>query len=315
MIKTVHPKVKMGFGPYVEQPATVEAYYSIDVHSDVTGKILTVGKVAGQAIAKDEIFALVRPSGSAAKSGDTPIVAPISGIVSSRGVDPGSFVVSPGQVTVATTIATIIRNDIVTLIVRIPDTAALMITPETPAFFRPEGQSGAPFKLRISRITPSLTAGDRSIGIEFDVYNKSEAEYLILMSQAHPADDFKGGVAPQFPDELRGTQRAVGLLPGTFGQMRFNLVAPSGNLAIPASCIVMEGGVPYVLTRESGLIRKKKVEINFDDGAYVSVSWSGTDPTSGMRIASDLSLDDEIVLSNQSEVEEGQNVVSVLTEW
>jgi len=314
-VKTVHPKVKDDFGPYLEQPATVEPYYSIKIYSEVAGRILSMPKEVGQAVTKDELLAVVAPSGG--KSAPVSILSPLTGLIASRSANPGDFAVNPAIVPGASEIVSVLRNDIVTLTVRVPDTEASQLRLQTPAYFRPEGFNGRPFRLSISRITPSLQAGDRTIGVEMDVFNEGEKEYAELLSRNASTvnNEFKGGVIPQFPDTLKGTPGSISLMPGTYGLVRFDLKSADGGLTLPASCIVMKGGVANVMKVDSGRVVMRPVAILQDDGVYVSASWVDKDPQSGMRITLEMSAEDEVVLNNQGELEEGQLITAVPTDW
>lgn len=314
-VKTVHPKAKENFGPYLEQPATVEPYYSIKIFSDVAGRIISMPKEVGQAVTKDELLAVVAPAGG--KSPPVSIFSPLTGLISSRSANPGDFAVNPAVVPGASEIVSVLRNDIVTVNVRVPDTEASQIRLETPAYFRPEGSNGRPFRLSISRITPSLQAGDRTIGVEMDVFNLGENEYAELLSRnaSKVNNEFKGGVIPQFPETFKGTQGSISLMPGTYGLVRFDLKSADGGLTLPASCIIMKGGVANVMKVDSGRVVMRPVAILQDDGVYVSASWVDKDPQSGMRITLAMRTEDEVVLSNQGELEEGQLITAVPTDW
>ena len=85
----------------------------------------------------------------------------------------------------------------------------------------------------------------------------------------------------------------------------------ANNLSSAAS--VRLGGVPYLYRVESGLAHRARVSIGVDDGTLARVFW--LEREKDIDISRELSEKEEIIISNQGELEEGTAVLPVFSKF
>jgi len=73
------------------------------------------------------------------------------------------------------------------------------------------------------------------------------------------------------------------------------------------------GGVPYLYRVESGVAHRARVSIGVDDGTLARVFW--LEREKDIDISRELSEKEEIIISNQGELEEGTAVLPVLSKF
>lgn len=89
------------------------------------------------------------------------------------------------------------------------------------------------------------------------------------------------------------------LLPGMYGKMKLTMSQPQSALVVPSSAIVRDGGMTYLFKNDNGTARRKPIVIQMESGTTAAVRWSVNGTTQ------DLSPDEEIVTSNQGELQDG----------
>jgi len=314
-VKSVHPKRDAELAIHVEQPATVAAYYQASLYAEISGTVTFLEKAIGHVVHAGEPVAVIRPIRPNAE--DTKLgslVSPFTGVIASRSVDPGAFVPSATIVPGVQPLVTIERNDIVTISAQMPDSVAHLIGKETEAELFLDTHSAGPLRCRLTRIAPSLNPADRTLRVEVDLYNRTKAEFgeFMASSETNQHAELKGREPPQFPGGLAEGE-AANLIPGGYGRMRLTVKRLAGVFLIPSSAIVRFGGMPFLYRIEAKTARKAPIAINLDDGALAHVVW--LEKVKNVEVRRELNEVDEIVLSNQGELEDGQPVQSQVTPW
>ena len=82
---------------------------------------------------------------------------------------------------------------------------------------------------------------------------------------------------------------------------------------LSSAAIVRLGGVPYLYRVESGLAHRARVSIGVDDGTLARVFW--LEREKDIDISRELSEKEEIIMSNQGELEEGTAVLPVFSKF
>jgi membrane fusion protein (multidrug efflux system) len=122
-------------------------------------------RVAEQAVAaaRARLAAAQARSGTTRREvGDTRVVAPSSGIIERRSVNPGEHVNRNA------TLFTLVRGDVLELAAAVPERAAASVQPGQAVRFTADG---AQFEGRVARISPSVDPGSRSVTIYVQVPN------------------------------------------------------------------------------------------------------------------------------------------------
>ena len=310
-VKTVKPVLKPEIKLSIEQPADVASYYRAELFSEVAGKVVFLEKDLGDAVKSGEKIIEIKPSpGQLASQNSGEMIAPFDGVISSRTVDPGTFVPSAAIVPGARPLITIERNDIVTISMKVPDQYASLVNLNTIAEIRMDPLPGQVVKAKLSRIAPSLSVGDRTLTVQVDLFNRSSGDYEKLKSQfeKNGGSDLKSRRLPEFPHGLTSRDNA-GLIPGMYGKMKLILNLPVEWLYIPVNAIHRLGGVEYIYRVDNGLAHKTSIKTIFDNGTYARVILSGNSP-----VDAQLNQNDEIITSSHSELVESQPVESILIE-
>jgi multidrug resistance efflux pump len=246
--------------------------------------------------------------------------APFDGTIVRRNVDPGDFVqnAATGHVT---PLVTIQRNDIVTVVVRVPDTHASFITPQTEAIFETPVLPGIKIHGKVTRFPNSLEnpESDRTMPVEVDLWNgdadaflqlQNNPEFLAGLKPGMPGDPNKGlPIVPQIQGKLAGG-RQMRLLPGTFGQMTLILRQFDNSHMLPSSAIVTKGGYTYIYVVQDGKAHLQPVKVQVDDGKLVKVELLNRKG----EIVGDLTGKENVIVTNQAELSEGQPVKPTLIE-
>ena len=244
------------------------------------------------------------------------ITSPFKGVIASRNVGPGSFVqnATTGN---AEALLTVERTDIVTVYTRIPNTYAPYVETGTEALIEMTECPGQLIHAKVTRFPQSL-GGDRRMRVEVDLYNGSDEEYqaFVAMERAKetPFDDLKDGPHP-FPLKVTG-KRAAGhpprLYPGMVGKMTLVFQKIEAFL-LPSSAVFSKGGKPYIYEVKEGAAHLVPVEVQMNNGKVAKVSRIVR--VEGEEIRQNLTGEEEIVLSNQGELSEGQAVKPAPVQW
>jgi multidrug resistance efflux pump len=248
------------------------------------------------------------------------VKAPFDGTIVRRNVDPGFFVQNAGNGR-ATPLLRIQRNDIVTVVVRVPDNFATFVTPQTEAIFETASLPGVKIHGKVTRFPPSLDnpESDRTMVVEVDLWNgsaeefnakKNDPEFRKGLKKGMPGDPNHGlPIVPQIQGRLAGG-RQMRLLPGMFGQMTLLLRNFNEAYMLPSSAIVTQGGYTYIYLVQDGKAHLQPVKVQVDDGKLVKVELLSKNG----EILGDLTGKENVIVSNQAELNEGQPVKATLVE-
>lgn len=250
------------------------------------------------------------------------IKAPFDGEITRRNVDPGFFVQNAGDGH-ALPLLVMQRNDIVTIEVRVPDVYVNYITPNTEAIFETSVMPGVKIHGKVTRYPQSLinVAKDRTMLVEIDLWNRDAAEFeKNIKNQAFredlrrglPDDPNKGyPVVPKFKGKMEpGKQKR--LLPGTYGNLTLVLQKFSDVQMLPSQAVVRMGGYAYIYLVKDGKAVLQPVQVQIDDGKLAKVDLLSNEG----EVLGSLTGQEEVIISNQSELADGQPVEPVLDkEW
>ncbi len=252
------------------------------------------------------------------------IRAPFDGEIVRRNVDPGHFVqnASDGQ---TTPLLIIQRQDIVTVVVRVPDNFAPYITPNTEAIFETPSLPGVKIHGKVTRYPTSLVnpEKDRTMLVEIDLWNKSKEKFNRIMNSKKDSEEFRNNlktglpgvkdgnlpIVPQIEGAPTGGQQ-LRLMPGMFGQVTLVLRKFEDAYMLPSASIVITGGNQYVYVVQGGKAHLQPVKMQVDDGKLVKVELLDDNGD----VLGDLTGKEEVIVSNQGELSEGQAVKPVLVE-
>jgi hypothetical protein len=246
------------------------------------------------------------------------IRAPFDGQIVRRNVDPGFFVQNAGSGH-ATPLLNIMRNDIVTVAMRVPDIYAPYVTPETEAIFETPSLPGVKIHGKVTRFPQSLVTpeNDRTMLVEVDLWNRSAEEYKEKIKDQRFLDGLKPGlpndpnhgrpIVPEIKGKPAGGQQ-LQLLPGTYGEMTLVLRKFDNVYMLPSSAIVTPGGVTYIYVVKDGKAHLQRVNKQVDDGKLVKVELLDDNG----EVIGDLTGKEQVIVSNQGELSEGQPVEPVL---
>jgi multidrug resistance efflux pump len=265
----------------------------------------------------------------------TRITAPFDGEIIHRYVDPGDFVQNSatGQ---AKPILSVVRTDIMTVVMKIPDTYASYVTQNTEAIIRLPGRL---IRAKVTRKSNSIHEKDRTMRIEVDLYNGSRAEYeqflrdrwgatlaglasprgleglnLLAAGRSVWVDMFKDAddPLPVFPEDAAGRipRRRPRLLPRMYGTMKLLLNNFQDAFLIPSRAIFSRGGKRYIVLVENGKAIRKPVRVQVDDGrlAKVTILLRKSTDAGDVDIPVELAGTESVVIDHQSELSDGQAV-------
>lgn len=304
-VKTIRPKVGPGLEVSVEQPAEIAPYYKAALLPQIAGTVKFLEKTIGDKVSAGEKLVELEPAQRSVADAEKAIIkAPFDGVIASRGVDPGAFVPSATIVPGAPTLLTIEKTDIVTVSMQVPDSFAAYVTKETMAELRVDAIPGRALRCKLSRTAPSLNPADRSLRIEVDLFNGTAEEFKAFTAKTmlNNQADLKSRKMPIFPEGLGSTDSAR-LIPGMFGRLKLLLKQFQNTPLIPSQAIVRLGGVPYIYLVEGGRAKRTKVNVVLDDGNLARVLVLQAE-----GVGRDLKTTEEIILSNQGELEDGSLV-------
>ena len=304
-VKTIRPKVGPGLEVSVEQPAEIAPYYKAALLPQIAGTVKFLEKTIGDKVSAGEKLVELEPAQKSVADAEKAIIkAPFDGVIASRGVDPGAFVPSATIVPGAPTLLTIEKTDIVTVSMQVPDSFAAYVTKETIAELRVDAIPGRALRCKLSRAAPSLNPADRSLRVEVDLFNGTAEEFKAFTAKTmlnHQAD-LKSRKMPIFPEGLGNTDSSR-LIPGMFGRLKLLLKQFENTPLIPSQSVVRLGGVPHIYLVENGRAKKTRVTVVLDDGNMARVLVLQPE-----GVGRDLKTTEEIILSNQGELEDGSLV-------
>ncbi len=238
------------------------------------------------------------------------VKAPFRGAVVARHIDPGSFVqnASTGR---PSPLLTLQRADIVTVVMRVPDNYASYINPGTQAVIELDDLPGLKVLGKVTRFAPSLvtSAHDMTMRVEVDLWNDAPEKYQPFLADEGNRADLKDGPLPLLPDYGGKKPKAAWqqLIPGKFGNMTLILKTYGEIKLIPSQAIVRQGGRTSVYLVQDGKAHLVPVEVQVDDGTVAHLVLLDKDNAH----LGELADGEQVVVSNQEELSEGQAVNAV----
>lgn len=248
------------------------------------------------------------------------IKAPFDGTIVRRSVDPGFFVQNAGNGR-ATPLLTIQRNDIVTVVMAVPDNFAPYVNTDTEAVIESPSLPGVKIHGKVTRFALSLDnpQSDRTMPVEVDLWNGPVNQYEAKMKDetftkqlktGMPGDPLGGKpILPEIKGKLTGG-RKMRLMPGMYCRMTLVLRNFDNAYMLPNSAIITPGGSTYIYVARNGKAHLQPVKVQAEDGRLALVELLNAKG----EILGGLTGKEEVIVSNQSELSEGQPVKTTLIE-
>ncbi|HEV3202882.1 MAG TPA: efflux RND transporter periplasmic adaptor subunit [Gemmataceae bacterium] len=274
------------------------------------------------------------------------IRAPFNGVIVERRVDPGAFVQN-ATTAHAESFLTLVRTDLVTVYLKLPDIYADFVTVDTEAIIQLDKRPGELIQGKVTRFQPAIIGKDRIMRVEVDLFNGTEEEYkkfvargvaifMASLAANEPVSDFtlasaggnvwrqemKGNtpVFPLLPNIVDKSlkRRPSPLIPGMYGNMRLLLRKFGDSYLLPSGAVISRGGKRYILQVKNDAAVLTPVRVQVDDGnlSKVVVIEREANPKSGeQELYHDLTGEEEIILSSQGEIGQGQAVRTTFVDW
>jgi multidrug resistance efflux pump len=271
------------------------------------------------------------------------IRAPFDGIIIKRNVDPGDFVQNAARGT-GRPLLSVVRTDILTIVMKVPDTYARYVTSDTRAMIELPEQPR--IFAKVTRFSPSIAAKDRTMRIEVDVFNGTREEYdrfiarglstflpavslgqgvgsaaLLTAAQKTWGENMKGSMdpLPGFAEKLHCNQpgQPKGLMPGMYGYMTLLLRDFHSAYLVPSKAVFSLGGKNYVLLVKNDRAWRFPVEVQLNDGQLAKVRLVVNEATDGgeQHRRQDLTGKEVLITANQTEIKDGQRVEVKVNNW
>ncbi|MFM1803021.1 MAG: hypothetical protein RJA81_2373 [Planctomycetota bacterium] len=317
-LKVIRPKIIKDFEISVEQPADVSPYYRVELYSEVAGQVIFLEKDLGDNVIAGEKLVAIRQSSSSSGAERVEEIwelkAPFDGVIASRSIDPGTFVPSAAIVPGAKPLLVLERNDIVTVSMKVPDIFSGFVTFDSMAEVQLDSLPGKVFVTKLARIAPSLNSADRSLTVQVDIYNRSLTEYeqFSRKFKENQGADLKSRRLPPFPGGVQINQ-AADLIPGMYGKIRLRFQNLAERPLIPSISIIRRGGMDYLFSLDSGIVRLRPITIHYNNGELALVSWLVRSESA--KSISPLTTSDKIILTQLSDLEDGQPAISIESDW
>lgn len=190
------------------------------------------------------------------------ILAPFDGVVTHRNFHPSAFVRAAsggGELP----LLTVVRTDLMRVVVRIPDRDVVLTNAGDPAVVTIDGLQGREFRGKVSRIAEAEDHQTRTMRVEIDLEN---------------------------PDRL--------LREGMYGRASIGLEALSERLTLPTACVLERSGKRdgVVQVVREGKVQRIKVELGADNGTLVEID-SGLNPDEDVVLRSNAVLEPGMTVS------------------
>ncbi|SIO62499.1 RND family efflux transporter, MFP subunit [Singulisphaera sp. GP187] len=190
------------------------------------------------------------------------ILAPFDGVVTRRNFHPGAFVraaTAGGELP----LLTVVRTDLMRVVVRVPDRDVVLTNPGDPAVVTIDGVGTREFKGKVARIAESEDHQTRTMRVEIDLEN---------------------------PDRL--------LREGMYGRASIGLEALSERLTLPTACVLERSGKRQGVVQvvRDGKVERVKVELGADNGTLVEID-SGIKPDDAVVLRSNSVIEPGMTVS------------------
>ncbi|HYV34667.1 MAG TPA: HlyD family efflux transporter periplasmic adaptor subunit, partial [Gemmataceae bacterium] len=255
------------------------------------------------------------------------IRAPFSGVITARNVDPGDFV---QDATTARTkpMLTLMRLDLVTVVMMVPERAASFVDVDKPAYIQLEVQ-GKPIenlRVKVKRFAPILNPDKgRTMPAEVDIYNPPEHSYPLAVKKG--VSSFLAPLGSSQALEA-ATLLAVGrekvwgrpglLQPGMYGTMQLELQNFEDAWLIPSSAIFSRENKTYVYMVQGDVVRRVPVRVEYEDGIKAKVAMvvrEGNAEIGEQDVLKKLEGNEKIIRIGQGELRDGQKVTAKPVQW
>ena len=306
-----------------------------------TGKAASLEKSAADIELKQALVEVARRDRDAAliQLGYTQLRAPFDGTIVARSTDPGRFVFG-GASGSGDPLISVARTDLVTVVAKIPDSAAGFISRDTEALIEFAQLPGTTVRGRITRSSQVIDPADQTMRVEVDVFNGTFPEYRWMLARTA----VQGTISPIIPLDSMAAVVAAGvglyrckadhkgwhegdanipdwgeggryrrIVPGTTATMRLDLEKFGDSYLLPAGAVYGRVGQPYILVVENGVTRQVPIVVQMNDGSLVKVAI--VVPSGGQQLIQELTGNESVVVSRQLEVGEARQVKPVLEKW
>jgi multidrug resistance efflux pump len=246
------------------------------------------------------------------------IRAPFDGVITRRNVSVGpGFFVQNAATAHSESLLRVERTDIVTVYMQVPDIYASYVNQDTNLTIEMSELPGVQIQGKVTRFTPSLQtpAHDRTMRVEVDLFNGTDEDYQRFLAKEKELGnvDLKGGRLPVMPKLAKGSARPRLLMPGMYGTMTLVLAKFKNTLMLPSTAIISEGGQNYVYEVVDGKAALRHVNVALDDGKIAKVTL--VDYVGNQKMERELTGKEEIIISNQGELRDGQPVKAYRVAW
>lgn len=246
------------------------------------------------------------------------VKAPFDGTVVQRLVNPGSTVQDATRGN-PTALLVLERKDIVTVAMQLPDNYAQFVTPGTEAIMDFDSLPGLKIHGKVTRYSDSLLSpnNDRTMRVEVDLWNRSPQEYQKFIADPKNLKELKDDMkrmpalplVPQFTGKDR-LKRSTELKSKMYGNMTLVLHNFGSAYLIPSQAVLREGGRSKVYVVRQGKAHLIAVEELVNDGNLALVERLNEHD----QVTGPLDGSEDVIISNQEELTEGQPVKPTLVD-
>ena len=217
---------------YLTLVGSVKAMDEATLYPRVSGKLLKNLLTEGDAVRKDQAVALIERDEVGVVYEPAPVPSTLNGVIGRIYQDSGA------SVTPQTPIALVVSQDLVRVVVDVPERYAGKIFIGQPARIKVDAFPDKPFSGKVYRISPVVDSISRS------------------------------GVIELLVDNQRGFLKS-----GMFSEVRLILGAKSGAVSVPAGAVLRdEKGNAYVFVPFNGTAMKKNVRTGIQNGDYTQIA-------------------------------------------
>ena len=307
---------------------------------DEAGKSASLEKAGADIELKRALIEVARRDRDAAATqfGYARLYAPFDGTVVARAADPGRFVTATGMVDPLITIA---RTDLVTVVAKVPDSAAAFVSWDTEALVEFSQLPGVTVRGAITRFSQAIDPVDQTMRIEVDVYNGPEADYRAMLGRGAAETtvaalipvDWASSITAAGAGLIRGKADHKGwhegyartpdwgpegryrkIVAGTTATMRLDLEKFGESFLLPSGAVYSRAGQSYILVVEDGVTKGVPVTVQMNDGTLTKVA-AVLPVAGGKQVTRELTGNEVIVVTRQLEIGEGRKVTPVFDKW
>jgi multidrug resistance efflux pump len=306
------------------------------------GKAASLDKARADVELKRALVEVARRDRDAAavQLGYARLYAPFDGVIVARSADPGKDVFA-GSGGTSPPLVTVARTDLVTVVAKVPDSAAPFVSWDTHATVEFAQLPGVQVRGPITRYSRVVDPADQMMRVEVDVFNGSRDQYREMMARAA----VKSTISPMIPLDPAAAIAGAGsglirskadhkgwhegyaltpdwtadahypaIVPGTTASMRLDLQNFTDTFLLPSRAVYGRAGQSYLLLVENGVTRQVPVAVQMNDGTLAKVA-AILPGAAGRQVTRELTGDEVIVVTRQLEVGEGQRVNPVIENW